>query len=114
MFTNRFVILLSAKRGTSGYPPVKVAITGMFGVTYIGGPTQPVPMTEARQIDNPELAWLSKPVPLRARWNAFEIDGQPLFPACEDYLKNTSEVIAKAREISDRVHGSNSLTPPPP
>jgi hypothetical protein len=94
----------------TGYASVKVAVTGMFGVTYTGGPTEQVPISETRQT---ELPFLARPIPLRVKWQDFEIDGRPLFPECQDYLKKASEVMAKAREISTRVHGADSLTPPP-
>jgi hypothetical protein len=46
----------------TGVAPVTVATTGFFGVTYTGGPTSPIPSTETRQIDDPNLAfWQSLP-----------------------------------------------------
>ncbi len=106
------VLPLSKARDISvhrtGYAPVKVAITGVFGVTYVGGPTEQVPMSETR------LAFLAKPMPLRALWDDFEIDGRPLFPTCHDYLKSARGLIDEARSISNRVHGTNRLTSPPP
>ncbi|MGI8570722.1 MAG: hypothetical protein ACR2KT_17585 [Methylocella sp.] len=47
----------------TGYAPVTVKISGFFGVTYTGGPAQRVPISEARQIDDPKLAWMARSHP---------------------------------------------------
>jgi len=47
----------------TGYAPVTVAISGLFGVTHFGGPTKSVPLSETRKIDDPALAFLAKPKP---------------------------------------------------
>ena len=96
----------------TGVPPVKVTISGRFGVTYLGGPVTRVPISEARHIDDPTLSWVAKPMPIQPSWDDFDIEGQPLFPACQDYLNGARALMAKARSISKLVHGANSLTPP--
>ena len=99
----------------TGVAPVKVTISGLFGVTYIGGPVTRVPITETRHIDDPALSWMAKPVPLRQpSWDDFDIEGQPMFPACQDYLNGARALMEKARSISGLVHGINSLTSPTP
>ena len=39
----------------TGVAPVKVTISGLFGVTYIGDPANHVPISETRHIDDPEV-----------------------------------------------------------
>ena len=97
----------------TGYAPVKVTISGRFGVTYIGGPTKPVPISETPHIDDPNLAWMAKSQRVRPNWDDFDIEGQGLFPACRNYLDGARVLVDEARRISDEVHGTNSLTPPP-
>ena len=57
----------------SGVAPAAVTITGLYGVTYVGGPGDPVPLTETRQIDDPNLQHLAKPRAIHPRWNDFYI-----------------------------------------
>jgi hypothetical protein len=97
----------------TGRPPVTVAITGLFGARYTGGPGKNVPMTETREIDDPGLAWMAKPVALRPMWDDFYIDGELLFPAFERYLSEAQSLVQKTQAISGRVHGTNPLTMPP-
>jgi hypothetical protein len=96
----------------TGYAPVTVTINGSFGVTYTGGPVSRVPISETRQIDDPNFAWLAKPHPVLPNWDNFDIEGQGLFPACQDYLDGARALMNDARRISGKVHGTNSLTPP--
>jgi hypothetical protein len=37
----------------------------MFGGTYIGGPAKRIPISEMRQIENPDLAFLAKARPIQ-------------------------------------------------
>ena len=98
----------------TGVAPVTVTITGRFGVTYIGSPTEPVPGSETREIDDPALAFLGKPIPIRRpTWDDFDIEGQPLFPACQDYINSAGTLMDEARRIALQVHGDNSLSSPP-
>jgi hypothetical protein len=97
----------------TGFAPVKVTISGMFGVTYIGSPVDRLPLSETPQINDPDLGWMAKPIPLQPRWDDFYVDGQPLFPACRDYLDRARALIDKARSISQQIHGTKSLTSPP-
>jgi hypothetical protein len=111
-------LLLSKARDISvhrtGFAPVTGKIKGFFGVVYDSNPVKSVPMSETRQIDDPNLAFLARPVPIRPLWSDFYIDGQPLFAACRDYLDGARTVMTEARKIFDQVHGSNSLSSPPP
>jgi hypothetical protein len=43
----------------------------------------------------------------------FEIDGVPLFDACNEFLDKAGDLIRVAREIADQEHGTNALTLPP-
>jgi hypothetical protein len=95
----------------TGYPPVTVTISGMFGVTYVGGPTTLVPGSETRPHIDPPLR--AMPIPIRPHWDNFEIDGKGLFPACQDHLNSAGALIAEARRIAEQVHGTHSLTHPP-
>jgi hypothetical protein len=97
----------------SGVAPAKVRLSGLFGVTYIGSPANILPSSEIRRIDDPDLAFLAKNHPLRPSWTDFTMQGQPLFDACREYLHRAQGLVAAARQISDAVHGTNALTPPP-
>ena len=106
----------------SGYPPgVEARIVGSFGVSYIGSPVKRVPTVESRPPSpgddpkDPAVIWASTlpPVPVRPTWTDFEIDGKQLFPECGDYLRQVEALVAEARAISERVHGTDILTPPP-
>ena len=98
----------------TGVAPARVTISGLFGMPYIGSATERVPISETRQIDDPALALLlAKPHPIQPRWDDFDIEGQPLFPACQDYLDGARTLMNDARRISGQVHGTKSLTPPP-
>ena len=97
----------------TGVVPVTVTISGLFGVTYIGGPANPVPTSETRNLDQTAMPWMAKPMPLQPRWNDFEIDGLPLFAACQEYVDSARALANEAQSISLQVHGSNALTTPP-
>lgn len=96
----------------TGYPDVTVAIKGMLGVVYEGGPIDPVPISESPQIDDPSLAFLAKPRPVQPMWTDFQIDGQGLFEACRAYLTAAQDLINVARGVVQQVHGNKALTPP--
>lgn len=97
----------------TGLAPVKVAISGMFGVKYTGSPANRVPISETRQIDDPTVAFLAKPIPLQPKWDDFEIQGQPLFPTCQEYVDRARTLMDEARLLSRRVHNTYSLSFPP-
>ena len=98
----------------TGTPDVVARVTGMLGVTYEGGPRNPLPTTESRAIVNLPLplAAAVRPIPVRPRWDDFEIGSQLLRDVCNDYLSSATELQAEARRIAAEVHGDNLLTPP--
>ena len=96
----------------TGLAPVKVAISGLFGVIYTGSPASRVPISETRQIDDPTVAFLAKPIPLQPRWDDFDIQGQPLFPACQEYLARARALVEEARHLSRQVHTCRLSSPP--
>lgn len=98
----------------SGVAPVIVRITGMFGITYVGDPVKHIPTAEIRHTEDPNLAWMPKPIPIHPNWTDFEIDGHPLFPMCQDYADKAQTLVNTARGITTQVHGTNDLTVPPP
>jgi len=55
-------------------------------MTYIGSPTERVPISETRQIDDPNLAFLATPFPGHPTSSDFDVEGQPLLSTCRDYL----------------------------
>jgi hypothetical protein len=104
----------------TGSPPVEVAISGRFGVTYPGSPVQHVPSTETRPIApsdypaNPAVLWQSiqPPVPIEPKWTYFTIDSKALFPECQAYLQQAQILVEHARAIAQQVHGNDTLTSP--
>jgi hypothetical protein len=97
----------------TGYAPVTVTISGLFGVTHTGGPATRVPNSETQQFDDPNFSWMARSYPVRPSWDDFDIEGRPLFPECHAHLDGARVLVNEARLISGRVHGTNSLTPPP-
>lgn len=93
----------------TGVAAVQVTINTWFGVTYVGGPIEPVPSSVSRPA---ALTDASVPVPAPL-WSDFTIDGQPLFQAAQDYLDAARVLVSEARTLALAVHGSNLLTPPP-
>jgi hypothetical protein len=103
----------------AGYPSVEVTIAGRFGLEHIGSPVKPVPSAESPRFgdpgNDPALQWAATqaPFPVQPMWSDFTIDGKPLFVECRTYLTIAQQLADHARSISQRVHGSSSLTPPP-
>ncbi len=110
-------LLLSKQRNITlhrlGHTEVEVRVTGIFGVTYTGGPLGGIPLSETRQIENPDLAHLAKPRVLRPQPQDFKLDGQQLFDLCRQYLGAATQLREEARSIAEKVHGGNKLTTPP-
>jgi hypothetical protein len=96
----------------TGAPPVTVTVTGLFGLTYSGSPTKPIPTSEAREMP-PELPFMQRHTPVRPMWNDFQIDGKPLFETFHSYLESAQALITRARALADEIHGENELTFPP-
>jgi hypothetical protein len=97
----------------TGVAPATVTIKGLFGETHRGNPTQPVPVSETRQIDDPNLAFLAQPRPLLPQGNDFEIEGRPPFAECREHLDAGIAVVEKARNIAELVHGAKQVSIPP-
>jgi hypothetical protein len=99
----------------TGYPSVTVEVSGVFGLTHKGGPTQSIPISEATcQPEDPSLPRRpTEHVPLRPSWNDFNIDGQPLFTACQTFLQAAGDLAEASRKIAQQVHGSHTITRPP-
>jgi len=95
-----------------GIPPVEVTVTGRFGLTYSGGPTKMIPMSEAQEMP-PELGWMQRHMPIQPMRDDFVIDGKPLFEACREYLESAQTLVAVARALGESVHGSSKLSLPP-
>src|ERR1700682_620143 len=97
----------------TGVTPATFTIKGLFGDTHTGSPTQPVPISETRKIDDPDLAFLAKPNPIQPRWDDFEIEGKPGFPACREHLDAAIALVAQGRKIVEVVHGTKQVSIPP-
>jgi hypothetical protein len=107
---------LGAARNASvhrtGVVPVTAKVTGLFGITYIGNPVDPIPNSETREMPD-GFGWMQKSTPLRPMWTDFDIDGEPLFQTCHDYLDCARALADNARGLAQEVHGEGKLTPPP-
>ena len=99
----------------TGVAPATVRINGrfLFGMIYIGGPVERVPLSETRQIDDPNLAFLAKANPLQPKWDDFDIQGQPLYSTCRDYFNGARSLVGEARRIALQVHDTKSFSFPP-
>jgi signal transduction histidine kinase len=97
----------------TGVAPATVTINGLFGVIYIGGPAERIPLSETRQIDDPNLAFLATANPIQPKWEDFNIEGQPLFPECREYLEKARALIEEGRRIAREIHDNKSLSVPP-
>ena len=98
----------------TGVAPVEVTVNTYFGVTYVGGPTKRVPDSHTPTLRD-EDQWMAQPRPVPLpNWADFKVDGQPLFHAMQEYLRDAGELVKAAREIALRVHGADTLTAPPP
>jgi hypothetical protein len=95
-----------------GFAQVDVAISDYFGVMHVGGTIRPLPSATSRQIDDPNVAFLATPLPLRPSWQDFKINERPLFAECDEYLRKAQALIDDARKIVDQVHGHDHLTHP--
>ena len=99
----------------TGVAPVEVTINSLFGVSHVGGPTKRVPLSETRTLPDPDLQWMAKPVPVpQPHWEDFKVDGQPLFQEVQEYLTAASTLVSEGRNLSKLIHGTNSVTSPPP
>jgi hypothetical protein len=46
-------------------------------------------------------------------WNDFYIDGQSLFPTCQNFLAQVGTIVNDARVIAQQVHGTKTLSSSP-
>jgi len=98
----------------TGVAPATVTIKGAFGDTHKGSPTEQVPISETRQMDDPTAALLlAKPHPIQPRWGDFQIEGKPLFAECREHLDAANALVEKARKIAELVHGTKQVSIPP-
>jgi hypothetical protein len=95
-----------------GFSDVVVTVTGMFGVTYTGGPTKQVATSEKREDMPPGMEWLAKARRVMPMWSDFFIDERNLFEAFKEHLNDAQNLIGVAREIAQRALGGKLLTPP--
>jgi hypothetical protein len=99
-------------RHRTGFAPVSVTINGRFGVTYVGSPIRPVPITEPMPPPD-EYGWVAPSKPVGATWEDFKIDRLPLFETCQTYVERACSLIKQARALADEIHGVKPLTSPP-
>jgi len=92
----------------AGAAPAKVTITGLFGVTYTGGPTELAPISETRQMPA-DLASMARPAPVLPKWTDFTIDGRSLFDECHAYLAAANNAIQEGKPIAIDVHAGAPL-----
>jgi hypothetical protein len=103
-----------------GFASIEGKVIGPFGKVHTATPFQQIPTAESRPLEadignDPALQWAATlpPRPVQPRWDQFTIGGKPLFSECRDYLTLCQQLVEKARGISQRVHGAESLTSPP-
>jgi hypothetical protein len=97
-----------------GCPEIEFTISGRFGVTYIGGPADPTPLSDTLQIDNPLLAVMPRSPAMQPAHNEdFQIEGRPLSTECLEYLGQAQLLIHDARTLAEKVHGADVLSAPP-
>ncbi len=97
----------------AGHPPIEVAFTGFWGVRYESNPTVRLSMNEVKPPDGSNMGWLNQSMPLRPKWEDFQIGGKNLFSACNEYIQDAKDLVNKARNIASIVHGLNPLSNPP-
>ena len=71
-----------------------------------------MPLSETRQIDDPDLEFLAQPRQLFVDWAEFEIEGKPLFAECREHLDAASAVIEQGRKITNAIHGTKPVSTP--
>jgi hypothetical protein len=103
-----------------GFPDIEGKVVGPFEQVHTATPLNRIPDAESRPLEpninnDPALQWAATlpPRPVQPRWDQFTIAGKPLFPECRDYLNYAGQLAAKARTISQSVHGTHHLTRPP-
>src|SRR6266705_1665669 len=98
-----------------GTPPVNVELTGRWGIRYRGGPTEPLPASEAHDVNtssDPTLLWeaTQSPPPLKPTWRDFHLrtkyGDEPLFSEVQRYLEEAEKLLTEAQNIFQQVHGN--------
>lgn len=108
---------LSGSRNTSqhrrGYATDIVArYSNRFGVTYVGDPTKPIPISETI-VGGPGGPMFARERPVELRADHFSIDGRPLLEICQERLNAAQTLAGTARTLVGQVHGTRQLTQPP-
>lgn len=109
----------------TGVPPVEVRVIGRWGA-YTGGPLAAIPQSELLPIvagNDPALQWAATepPRPVQPQPADFWLlipagsvaSRVQLFPECRSFLDASRQLITDAHRITNAVHGSQPLTPPP-
>jgi len=109
-----------------GVPPVHTRVRVRFGQEYTRGPLDLIPSAACREFP-PEVAEnvpvsAFQSLPVEPSWQEFTLEipqpnapprSIPLFEECKRYKEAAKDLMSKAKEISDRVHGAEPLTAPP-
>lgn len=97
-------------------------MTGRWGIRYRGGPTEPLPASEAHDVNtssDPTRLWeaTQSPPPLKPTWRDFHLrtkhGDEPLFSEVQRYLEEAEKLLTEAQNIFQQVHGNAPLTAPP-
>lgn len=112
----------------SGIAHWEVRVQGRWGLTYTGGPTNPLPNTETRPVpqgEDPALSCLMaasaiqplEPMHTDFFWVIPQPNGNvvsvPLFPECRGFLESAEALSAEAERLFKGIHDGHSFTPAP-
>jgi hypothetical protein len=104
-----------------GIATTEARVIGPFGGVFIATPLKRIPDVESRppdtniaNDDGAKWAATLSPEPIWPKPDQFTItkNKKPLFAECERYLALAEQAVSAARQISQNVHGSDSLIPP--
>jgi hypothetical protein len=80
-----------------GFPPATVTTFGLLGVPYEGSPITRVPTSETRAVPEPYSSY-ARPVAVDPPHRSdFQINGEPLFEICQQYVVQSRKLIDGAR-----------------
>jgi hypothetical protein len=110
----------------TGVAPIEVRIVGRWGTDYTGTPLEVVPASESiptSHSNDPAWLWQSTQPPqlIEPKAEDFSLvvasgsatSKVKLFPECQAFIEAAKTLASDGRKISDRVHGTDLLTPPP-